>query len=142
MDLDHINYELNIQKSNLLLLKEYLNKMNNLIQEDDSYDNSFKFMEMLKELKVNMDNTKSNISNLTVLRTLLLNLQVNSENGSNEQSEEKSDEEIKLDLTEDSSIKPVTENTDINSVEEKTKIDNLEEDTFKEVIYENATSYK
>ena len=141
MDLDHINYELNIQKSNLLLLKEYLNKMNNLIQEDDSYDNSFKFMEMLKELKVNMDNTKSNISNLTVLRTLLLNLQVNSENGSNEQSEEKSDEEIKLDLTEDSSIKPVTENTDINSVEEKTKIDNLEEDTFKEVIYENATSY-
>lgn len=85
MDLDKINYELNIQKSNLLLLKEYLNKMNNLIQEDDSYDNSFKFMEMLKELKINMDNVKTNISNLTVLRSLLINLQIQSESESSEE---------------------------------------------------------
>ena len=146
MDLDKINYELNIQKSNLLLLKEYLNKMNNLIQDDDSYDNSFKFMEMLKELKINMDNTKSNISNLTVLRTLLINLQINSESNSND----KSDEEIKQDLAKDTSIEETTDdevdfmdfyninldaestdNSNINLSEVKPEQDNKKSETSK-----------
>ncbi len=137
MDLDKINYELNIQKSNLLLLKEYLNKMNNLIQEDDSYDNSFKFMEMLKELKINMDNTKTNISNLTVLRTLLINLQINSES----ESSEKPIEDTQSNSDEDSSIKSSEGKTKKENENEKEIFEELKEEIKDDIDKDLYTAF-
>ncbi len=78
MDINQLDYELKKQKDNLNVMQECLKNINNAIQHADSFDDSKDINELLKDVKINLDNCRNNISNLETLKKHHSDLENNS----------------------------------------------------------------
>ena len=83
MDKDLLDYQVKIQKDNFTILQECLKKINHEIQNIDYFEDSKNINELLKDIKTQLDNCRSNISNL---EKLLNELNDSNNNISNEES--------------------------------------------------------
>lgn len=68
MDTNELNSELRIQNDNMTILQECLKNINSVIQGTDFLENSNEITQLLREVKVNLDDVRTNISNLENLQ--------------------------------------------------------------------------
>ena len=80
MDKKQLSYELKIQRDNLTVLQECLKNITFEIQNTDDFENPNDINELLKEVKLNLDNCRNNITNLLTLEKQFNNTENNISN--------------------------------------------------------------